>query len=368
MRLGKFVFSLVVITCWLCFLTSTVDAQINYKPVNYDTNYYHSYLDQLTTRVFSSVKYANFSIVDQNINKSISYNVNNRVMLGVGANYSVFGLNIAFSAPFNEWDEGKFGKTEYLDMQSHLYLRKYVVDFYLQRYQGFYMSDPEGMIQNWIVPDSFPKRPDIRIVDAGLNVQFVFNSKKFSYRAAYLQNEWQKKSAGSFILGASVFYVLVRGDSTLIPSQVAPSDFAQGHKYDKSTQFSLGINGGYSHTFVAWKNFFLVVGVSAGPALGTTSVHQTDLKQVTKSGMTVNLNALGRASLGYNSSKFYVGVFYLNQVVGNKLPQNDVWNFFNTGNFRFNLVYRFRLAKPIKLLNPDYWRFLHRNNNSNSKS
>jgi len=366
MSVGKkwvrgFVFSLVGIIGWFCFLPSAAVAQKPSKPLDYDTNYYHSYTDQLTTRLFSSVKYANFSIDDQNLRKSVSYNVNNRVMLGFGANYSIFGLNIAFNAPFNEWDEDKYGKTEYLDLQSHLYLRKYVVDFYLQRYQGFYMSNPEGMIQNWIVSDSFPKRPDIRIVDAGLNVQFVFNSKKFSYRAAYLQNEWQKKSAGSFILGASVFYVMVRGDSSLIPSQVAPPDFAQGHKYDKSTQFSLGINGGYSHTFVAWKNFFLVVGVSAGPALGTTSVHQTDLKQVTKSGMTVNLNALGRASLGYNSSKFYVGVFYLNQVVGNKLPQNDVWNFFNTGNFRFNLVYRFRLAKPIKLLNPDYWGFLHKN-------
>jgi hypothetical protein len=331
-----------------------------FTALDYDTNYYHSYTDKLTTRLYSSVKYTNFSIQDQSLKKAVNYNVNNKVMLGLGANYSVFGLNIAFNLPFNEKDFDQYGETEYVDLQSHLYLRKYVVDFYLQRYKGFYINNPMEILQNWIVADSFPKRPDIRIVDAGLAVQYILNSKKFSYRAAYIQNEWQKKSAGSFILGASIFYVMVKGDSSLIPKNIEPPDFADGSKYDKSTQFSLGANAGYTHTFVAWKKFFLVIGLSAGPAIGNTSVHQTNMNQVTKSGITLNFNALGRGSLGYNSHKFYMGVFYLNQIIGNKLPQEEVWNFVNTGNFRFNLVYRFNLKRPIKLLNPDYWKFLHK--------
>jgi hypothetical protein len=35
-----------------------------------------------------------------------------------------------------------------------------------------------------------------------------------------------------------------------------------------------------------------------------------------------------------------------------------LWNTMNTGNFRFNLVYRFSLKKPIKWLNVDYWEWL----------
>lgn len=348
-----------VFICWFSF--TSFSQEIEVKPLDYDTNYYHSYTDKLTTRLYSSVKYANFSIVDQDLRESLSYKVNNKIMLGFGANYSVFGLNIAFNLPFNDRDVDKYGQTEYLDLQTHLYLRKYVIDFYLQRYQGFYLDNSESMFDKLMITDSFPKRPDIRIVDAGLSVQYVLNSRKFSYRAAYIQNEWQKKSAGSFIIGASFFFVMVKGDSTVIPTQVIPHDFAGGMNYDKSTQISFGINAGYTHTFVAWKKYFLVVGLSVGPALGNTSVHETDMNLVTKSGVTINLNALGRTSLGYNSDKFYVGVFYINQVIGNKLPQENVWNFFNTGNFRFNVVYRFNLAKPIKILNPDYWKILHKN-------
>lgn len=364
-RVSKVRISIGMIGILIFFKVSIGQSQTNtYTALNYDTNYYQSYTDKLTTRLYSSVKYTNFSIRDQSLKKSVNYDVNNQVMLGFGANYSVFGLNIAFNLPFNKKDFDQYGETEYIDLQSHLYLRKYVVDFYLQRYKGFYLNNPMEILQNWIVADSFPKRPDIRIIDAGLAVQYIFNSKKFSYRAAYIQNEWQKKSAGSFILGASVFYVMVKGDSSLIPQKVNPTDFAAGNKYDKSTQFSLGINAGYTHTFVAWKKFFLVIGLSAGPAIGNTSVHQTNLNQTTKSDISLNFNALGRASFGYNSDKFYMGVFYLNQIIGNELPQEDVWNFVNVGNFRFNLVYRFNLKKPIKLLNPDYWKFLHKENSN----
>ena len=346
----------------VAFNVSSVQAQVDqFEPLDYDTNYYHSYTDKLTTRLYSPVKYSNFSILDRSLNKSIDYNVNNKIMLGFGANYSVFGLNIAFNLPFNERDYDRYGETEYIDLQSHLYLRKYVVDFYLQRYKGFYLNNANEVVENWLVVDSFPKRPDIRIIDAGLGVQYIFNSKKFSYRAAYIQNEWQKRSAGSFILGASIFYAMVKGDSSLIPNTVTPPDFAGGSKYDKSTQISLGINAGYTYTLVVWKKVFLVMGLSVGPALGSTSVQETDVYDPLKSGVTINLNAVGRSSLGYNSDKFYVGVFYLNQIIGNRLPQEDVWNILNTGNFRFNLVYRFNLKKPIQFLNPENWKKLNKN-------
>ncbi|MDP2723782.1 MAG: DUF4421 domain-containing protein [Bacteroidales bacterium] len=334
------------------------------KPLNYDTNYFKSYTNELTTRLYASVKYANFSVVDQSLNKSLNYRVNDKIMLGFGANYSVFGLNIAFNFPFNKWDHNKYGETTYLDLQSHLYLRRYIVDFYLQRYQGFYLDDPISVIEGWPEQDTFPKRPDITIVDAGLTVQYIVNSKKFSYRAAYLQNEWQKKSAGSIIFGASAFYILVRGDSSIIPSNVSPVLFAQGNKFDKMNQLSVGINAGYTYTFVAWKSFFLAFGLTAGPAFGNITVHETGVKLSNKHEFTLNINALGRASLGYNSKKIYVGVFYLNQVIGNKMPQENVWNFVNTGNFRFNLVYRFKLNKPIKWLNPDYWKFIQKKNHA----
>jgi hypothetical protein len=111
---------------------------------------------------------------------------------------------------------------------------------------------------------------------------------------------------------------------------------------------------------VAWQRFFLVIGLSAGPALGYATVHETEINKKTKGGISVNLNGIIRGSVGYNSHRFYVGFFYLNHIIGNDLPINNLWNTMNTGNFRFNLVYRFSLKKPIKWLNVDYWEWLNK--------
>ncbi|MCF8347664.1 MAG: DUF4421 domain-containing protein [Bacteroidales bacterium] len=350
-----------LLVLWVWGLYAPVYAQLpEAKPLDYDTNYYHSYTDKVTTRLYSSVKYANFSIQDTRLKKVLRYDINNRVMLGLGANYSIFGLNIAFNLPFNKRDFDRFGETEYIDLQSHLYLRKYVIDLFLQRYKGMYLANSADMISGWDTPDSNYLRPDLRLVDAGLNVQYILNSKKFSYRAAYVQNEWQKRSAGSFIFGASAFYAMVKGDSSVVPTLVIPADFAEGSGYDKSTQFTLGVHGGYTQTFVAWQRFFLVIGLSAGPALGYATVHETAINKKTKGGISVNLNGMIRGSIGYNSYRFYVGFFYLNHIIGNDLPINNLWNTMNTGNFRFNLVYRFSLKKPIKWLNVDYWEWLNK--------
>ncbi|MBE9517967.1 MAG: DUF4421 family protein [Bacteroidetes bacterium] len=38
---------------------------------------------------------------------------------------------------------------------------------------------------------------DLRTNIIGLNVQYLFNSERYSYKASFLQNEFQKRSAGS---------------------------------------------------------------------------------------------------------------------------------------------------------------------------
>jgi hypothetical protein len=49
------------------------------------------------------------------------------------------------------------------------------------------------------------------------------NPQRFSFNAAMTQNEWQKKSAGSFMIGGLVYYGQIKGDSSLVPKQVENS-------------------------------------------------------------------------------------------------------------------------------------------------
>ena len=193
-----------------------------------DTNYVESYLDHLTSRLYASVKTANVTLRDNEPSKSIVYRPNSPLIVGFGFNYGILGLNIGFNLPFLNDNEHKRGKTSYRDLQTHVYLRPVTLDIYLQLYEGYYQTNPNNWYTDWPVFDTLPQRPDVKSVSAGLNGQYIFNNKKFSYRAAFLQNEWQKKSAGSFLAGGSIFFADVMGDYSLIPSDGVSDNFYEG--------------------------------------------------------------------------------------------------------------------------------------------
>jgi hypothetical protein len=349
---------------WLGTIVITTSSQaqmLSLQETVYDTSYYISYTEDLTTRLYSSIKYANLRI--QNIDKwkGLRYNTNRRIILGLGANYSIFGLNIGFNLPFNRKDEDKYGQSDYLDLQSHIYARKFNVDLYLQFYEGFYIANPTKILNEWPSNDTFPKRPDINTFSIGFNFQYIFNYRKYSYKAAFVQNEWQKKSAGSFTAGMEAFYIISQGDSSMIPSDVYPEDIFYGLKYRRSDILNIGVHGGYYYTLVISRHVFISAGLSVGPSIGYSWLDRDDDQKLQTSGINLNLNGLARAAMGYNSERIYVGVSFLHQLLLNQLPVKEIWSQFNTGNFRINVVYRFRLKKPIKFLNPRYWKIANKN-------
>jgi hypothetical protein len=107
------------------------------------------------------------------------------------------------------------------------------------------------------------------------------------------------------------------------------------------------------------KHVFISAGLSVGPSIGYSWLDRDDDQKLQTSGVNLNLNGLVRSALGYNSERIYVGLSFLHQIVLNQLPVKEIWSHFNTGNFRINAVYRFRLKKPIKFLNPRYWKILN---------
>ena len=315
-----------------------------------DSNYVESYLDHLTTRMYASVKTANITLRDSRLKKEILYHPNEPLILGIGANYGILGLNIGFNFPFINNDDHKYGETEYLDLQTHMYLRPLTLDIYLQYYKGFHQTDPNDWYTDWPTIDTLPKRPDIQSISIGLNGEYLFNSKKFSYRAPFLQNEWQKKSAGSFLAGGNIFFVDTQGDTSLIPSGGADTNFFDGLHFSQYRILNGGVIAGYAHTFVVKQHFFLTVSLVGGLSAGGSWVYTSQDNEADRSGFTVAGNLTGRIAMGYNSRKFFVGVSYLGIFVRNQSPVPDSWLGYDTGMYRFNVVYRFRMKRDLRLL------------------
>lgn len=309
-----------------------------------DTAYIEDHTKDLTTRLVGSRKYNYYDIVDRKRKTEVMYRPNTPFNVGFGFNYKFIGINVVFNLPvINSTD--KYGKTKALDLQAHYYLRKLVVDFYGQRYKGYYIANSRGLLNGFDEKGPLPVRPDIRNLNIGMSVEYVFNDKKFSYRAAYLQNEYQKKSAGSFLIGGELFTARMKGDSSLIPHNITNQDFMDGITYSATSIFSAAANAGYAYTFVYKQHFFLTLSLSGSLGGNYTRLFRDDANDLRKFG--VQLNNTVRASFGYNSSKYFAGIHYVNLTTRSQSPIENSWQTIGAGNFRISLARRFGLKRQL---------------------
>ena len=231
----------------------------------------------LVVRLYGSQKFTGYKLGQYGNRKRVVYSPNDNYNIGVGFNYKFLGINIGFRAPFVNNDEQRFGKTKFLDLQSYIYMRKVTLDLYGQFYNGYYLSN-QSILDNNKVIDTFLKRPDLHTRNFGFNLQYIFNHKRFSYRAAYLQNEYQRKSAGSIIAGGGLHYIDVRADSAIIPPNIIYDNFFSDHKgFNKTGIFCLAANAGYAQTFVYKKHFFVTAALLGGVGINYTNITDTKL-------------------------------------------------------------------------------------------
>jgi hypothetical protein len=223
---------------------------------------------------------------------------------------------------------------------------------YLQNYRGFYLRNTKDMIPGWEEGDPYYIRRDIRSRTVGLDVSYIFNSSRFSMRAAVLQNEWQKKSAGSFLVGGSLFYNVNIGDSSIVPSQLYYGLFFSDLKFDESKNLSLGPLVGYAYTFVIKRHFFILASVNGSANIGFTQLLLVDNEDKIKSGSVLGLRSEILFSTGYNSDRWYFGVSFTNLSIVTQAPVSERSISYDTGMYRFNIVRRFATKKPLKILNP----------------
>lgn len=270
-----------------------------------DTTYIKSYAHIFTPRILVNNKSNAFSIDEIDTEKSINYEPNSSVNLGFGVTYKWIGLNLAFNFPFVNNDDETYGKTSRLDLQTNIYSRRYVADLFFQRYQGYYVSNPTLYNPGWQTGDPYPIREDISSTAIGATFNYVFNHRKFSYRALFNFNERQKKSAGSFTVGGGGLTYSLTSDSGLVPeSIISQSETATNFNALRIRNFYA--MGGYAHTFII-RNWYFALNLGLGLGLSGTRLKLID-------GETLNSPTRGsvvsqfRGSLGYNNDIFYAGL------------------------------------------------------------
>jgi hypothetical protein len=312
-----------------------------------DSSYVRNNQNDLIIRVYASQKYSAQKILDLDQNTVLSYRPSNGYVVGLGFNYKFLGINVGTIFPFAQPDITRYGKTKYLDFQSHLYLRFLTVDFYTGYYKGLYLSNSAEVLNGRPSGSDFYTRGDISTTSGGFGVYANLNPTKYSVRAPFLQNEWQKRSAGQPMLGVELYWVGSSADSSFIPARLKTPGFFDGVEFDKWRFYSMNLTGGYTYTFVIRKRFFVMAGLNGSLGVGEYQLSPLSGSKMNRIYPNVTVNQ--KVGIGYHFDRLFVGMSLANFQYLTPTPVKHTSIRWQTGNLRFNIAYRISLKRDVEI-------------------
>ncbi len=304
----------------------------------FDTSYIKSYTDQLGLFTYALRKYRTYGLKNKELNTKLKFEPNGQTNLGLGFNYKWINLGVAGSFEFMNKDNHVYGETSRLDLQFNAFSRFIGFSGHYQKYTGFYLSNPDDFL-NWD-ESYYPYLADLESTSFGISVFYFFNHKKFSYKAAYIRNEVQKKSAGGFVLGSYIDVDKLYRPSGFVPEEL-PDSLNQLFNFNGFTTYVAGISFGYTYTQVFLKRCF--INFSLVPGIGYRALSISNGK--VPANFTGSINA--RISLAYEGKRFYCGISSYSSAESFKYESIDIST--NSGLLRFYLGKRFQFKKHKKV-------------------
>jgi|GEM_PF-463665 len=319
------------------------------RTLNIDTLFVKDYSHLLTARAYSSTKFNTLRIGSNGSTRDLVFKPNNQINMGVGASYRRFTINLGFGIPFINNDDARFGRTRYLDAQANILSPERATNLFLQVFKGYYISSHARSELGWAEQGvERPYRGDLDQFNFGASSMRVYNSRRFSYRAAFNQDAWQRRSQGSWLLGGYLTYYRVRADSSLVPERLASRFDAQAAIY-KGDFGDGGVMGGYAYTFVYKEHWFATGSLALGAGLG---VHRVLSDSFEEGAARDPISTLGpgwhvqiRAGAGYNSRRDQASISFNQERVYYILATQNIFAW-SVGNLRLNFVHRFQRRIP----------------------
>lgn len=293
--------------------------------------------DHFQVHFLGKQKYTRVLFRDDDFKTNLNYSPNEQLNVGFGFNYRFLGIGIAFNFKFINNDDLVYGDTKRIDWQINGYGKRSVIDLTFFYYQSYYLTNPSEIFQNWQVGDANYIRPDMKMSSIGLSYLYVFNNKKFSYKAAFISTAIQKKSAGSFLFGGQFHFLDLRSDSSFFP---ANSTFSRYNAIDKLNRNNMGLSFGYAYNLIVSHHFYISGGVSASPGIGLLNYR---FKHNWPSIFIVpSISLTPRAAVGYNGLHYYFGISSSTQITFLELNSHNLPDLsWQNGNFRFFIGKRF---------------------------
>ena len=288
------------------------------------TNYYiQKFDDYFSARLSLSNGFQSFKVDGGTKNTRFTLSPNQQLRTTATFMFRFIEVDIGYTPAFLKFnqDDDTRGKTKNFNLGTRFYINRWMQSLQYMSTKGYYVEGRQvGLNENIFFSD-------LKVTKIGGSTSYVFNPN-YSFRATYTQNEWQKKSAGSFVPSVSYYYTKIN-DS------------------DPGTDYTIDIAAGpsYYYTLVLHEHFLLSGGVYGGVGYSSTKTRYTD-GTTNEQSDGISWQARYRLAAGYNNDAFYTGAninfdsFYHHSGSGIKLADQQHY-------FEFYVGYRFKASKKF---------------------
>lgn len=175
--------------------------------------------------------------------------------------------------------------------------------------------------------------PGIEMHSLDIDLYYFFNNKKYSHGAAYNFSKYQKRSAGSFIIGLTYSDQNISMDFSTLPAALVPylkidSWFLKFHYFNYCLLF------GYGYNWVLNRHWLF--NISLMPSIGVNHCYE-DSAEGTANLLSANFKGL--MSLTYNHRNFFIGI--IGKMNGHLYHSDKHTLFSSIENFSANFGFRF---------------------------
>ena len=286
-----------------------------------DSSYIESYFNDFIVNLYSVEKTHSLDLSDLSNPYRLQYLPNGYFNMGVGVNFRSFGLSMATKIPFLQNNESKYGETKRFGIQSYIYTNKYSIDLISSTSKGYYLKNSVQHFSSFTKVREY-QRPDITSTNIGLNVNYIFNNQKFSYKAAFSDTERQKRNAGSLIAGGSILSYRTKADSAFVPRGIDEKFFLKSRDVNKSLVLAFNLNGGYAYSLVFLRNGIVTMSYIVGAGIQDNKYDKTSQPEVNN--WRLSFNHTGRLGIGYRYKRYFARASFIRSTQFTSLRHNDL--------------------------------------------
>jgi len=300
-----------------------------YNFAQIDTNYINVFKNKISLGGKIGALNNNFILK----NDSNSYNLNSNIVPTFTLWFKYKKLpTIAILIPVSVFTPDTLAKTKgiAIDLKGQI-AKGFILDGYFFFERGFNLQDRSNF------RDIKPMFSTYN-VNGNLELFYIFNFKKLSYKNPYLFGEIQKKSAGSFMLGTSVGFFKLHNEYSFFKDI---SDYNRDLNFKDVSTITLSISGSYIHTLVFGKSkkWFVNGALTVGPSLNIGNTTYFDVAEKEKI-LKLGLNTKYKFAIGHNFKKWNLSLTSKGDFVTFRPSERTILNS-NVIDVKFSTIYKF---------------------------